>query len=319
MVSLQGIFYSGAVVVIITLIAFHIISYMDSVRSQGEQVTVLIRANEMGNFIDSISLDMPRAVDIATKRALVAGINEVDLRGSGLDDAQLRLRELVMNGTIYGSDSYWLNASTVPEWSERVQVIGGNKGFDVNFSFSSFAVSPYDSFHLRADLEWSVNLSDRLVSMSVRRSYNTTVLIPIANLDDPLYPMHTRGLANRKVVPANFTSYNLTTLDTIVANSLYVNSSDGPSFMDRLEDNLIVPSKYNLMTSSQIGLASIVNVQDLINYGLEVDENQTSVDYVYFGTIPVQGYPVNGSSYAWLRLNDEQAQFYGVNGSLDYG
>jgi len=316
MASMSGIFFSGATVIIVALIALHIVSYMEAVRSQGEQVTVRIRANEMGNFIDSISLDMPRAVDIATKRALVAAINEVDLRGAGLDDAQLRLRELVMNGTIYGQDSYWLNASTVPEWADRVGMIGANKGFTVNFTFGSFDVVPEDSFTLRANLAWEVNVTDDIVQMGVRRAYNTSMLIPITNLDDPLYPIHTRGLANRKIVAANFSVHNATTLDALVAGSLYLNNSDAPSFLDRLEDNLIVPSKYNLMTENQIGIESIVNVQDLINYGLEVDQNKTAVDHVYFSTIFMQGYRINGSTYEWLRIDGEHADMYGIGDLL---
>jgi len=316
MVTLQGIFYSGVTILIVTLLALHIVTYMDAVRSQGEQVTVRIRANELGNFVDSMALDMPRVIDISTRRALIAAINEVDLQGVGLDDAQYCLHELVMNGTIYGTSSYWLNASTVYDWADRIAVLGANKGLTVNFTFGNFDIVPYDSFSLHASLDWSVNVSDNVGTMKVFRTYTTSVLISIANLEDPLYPLHTRGLANNIIVPANFTVTNVTTLDRMILDSVYINSSLGPSFMDRLEDNLVVPSKYNLMTENQIGLESIVNIQNLINAGVDIDENQTDVDHLYFGELEMRGYAVNGSAYDWLRIDVEHAEAYGVNGSL---
>ncbi|RLG18254.1 hypothetical protein DRN67_04360 [Candidatus Micrarchaeota archaeon] len=313
---MQGIFYSGITILLVTLIALHVVSYMEAVRSQGEQMTVRIRTNELGNFVDSMALDMPRVVDISTRRALVAAINEVDLRGAGLDDAQLRLQELVMNGTIYGLPSYWLNASTVPDWADRVAGIGANKGFTVNFTFESFEVLPEDSFSVRAVLNWEVNVSDSVEEMSVYRSYETSVRVPITALEDPFYPLHTRGLAHNKIIPANFTVINVTLLDRMITERVYLNSSEGPSFLDRLEDNFVVPSKYNGMTDNQIGLESIVNIQEFINYGVEIIQNKTNVDYIYFSDINMTGYPVNGSAYTWLRIDPESAQRYGVNGSL---
>jgi hypothetical protein len=316
MVNVPGIFYSGAVALVVIVLAFHIIAYMDSVRAQSEAVSVRIRTHELASFIDAISLDMPRAVDISSRRALVAAINEVDVRGEGLDDAQMRLRELVLNGTIYGVKSYWLNASTVPNWAERVQQLGANRGFLTNITLYEFSIDPVDSFNLVARMRWSANVTEATGSMSVYRNYNTTVVLPITSFDDPLYTLRTQGLAKRKIAASNYTSYNLTYFDDIVTNGLYVNRSESPSFLDRLENNLVVPSKYNLMTPNQIGLESIVDIVELANLDLPVSLNQTMVDYLYFGDLNITSYAVNGSVHDWVRIDVEHAEFYGIDGLL---
>ncbi|VVC04700.1 Uncharacterised protein [Candidatus Burarchaeum australiense] len=316
MVNVPGIFYSGAVAIIVVVLALHLVSYMDAVRTQSEAVSIRIRTNELANFMEAITLDMPRAVDISSRRALVAAINEVDVRGSGLDDAQFRLYELVINGTIYGIPSYWMNASTVPNWAQRVEQIGATRGFITNISLEEFSILPYDSFDLMAHMQWSVNVTESTGKMSVHRYYNTTVIIPITGFDDPLYTLQTHGLAKRKIIRSNFTTYNLTYFDIVVGEGLYVNRSEAPSFLDRLENNLVVPSKYNLQTGSQIGLESVVNVVELANYDIAVNLNQTMIDHLYFGDVNITSYAVNGSEYDWVRIDQEHADFYNLGGLL---
>ena len=79
----------------------------------------------------------------------------------------------------------------------------------------------------------------------------------------------------------------------------------GPSLLDRMEGRLAATTATN-------GLETLVSLPDLQANGLPVKPDQNSADYLYFDTVVQSGTPVNQSSYAWLRLNAEQASRYGV-------
>ncbi|MDO8339215.1 MAG: hypothetical protein Q7T16_01010, partial [Candidatus Burarchaeum sp.] len=117
MASVQGILFSGTILILISLLAFHLVSYMDAVRGEGAQVALRIRASEMSSFLEAIELDMSRATEIASKRALLSAVAEIEMRGSGLDDAVVRMNELMINGTVYGAPALWMNDSTIPTWT----------------------------------------------------------------------------------------------------------------------------------------------------------------------------------------------------------
>src|SRR3989338_1270520 len=123
MAGIQSILFSGTVIILVSLLALHIMSYMDAVRTEGAQVALRIRAGEMASLLESVELDMPRALDISARRALLSAVSEVDVRGAGLDDSLLRLHELMLNGTIYGAPALWMNDSTISTWIDRVGVI----------------------------------------------------------------------------------------------------------------------------------------------------------------------------------------------------
>ena len=316
MPTIQSVFYSGAIIMLVSLLAFHIISYVDSTRTEGAQVALRMRSGELANLLNAIELDMPRALDISTKRAVLSAINDVDLRGIGLDDATVRMHELILNGTIYDDDALWMNESTLPDWIVRVDALASARGFIINISIEEFLVSQYDSFNIRSHLRWNITVNDSVGSMTVSRNLTTDVLIPIIKFEDPLHLLGTRGLVHRSIYRSNFTVHNVTTLDSAISGGYYFNTSEGPSFMDRLEGNLHLSQKYVDLSDNQIGLETFVNLLDLYSSGMEVRTNQTMVDHLYFNETNITGFEINGSAYVWLRIDQQHAETYGVNGSL---
>ena len=316
MVSLQGIFYSGTAIILVTLMAVHIISYVDAVRTEGAHAALRMRTSELSNLLESAELDMPRVVEISSKRALVSAVNEVDLRGAGLDDATVRMRELMLNGTIYGAPAIWMNESHIPAWTARVASLVSKRGFLVNITLEELTVEPYDSFRLISRLRWNITASDSVGSIRVARNLTTEVLVPLEGVEDPLYLLGSRGLAHRNVYAATFLVHNRSTLDDAISSGYYMNSSEAPSFLDRLENNLIVPSKYNDMTPAQIGLETFVSLPELYSAGVDVRPNQTMIDHLYFGETNITGFRVNGSVHDWFRLEQTHADKYGVGDLL---
>ena len=82
----------------------------------------------------------------------------------------------------------------------------------------------------------------------------------------------------------------------------YYFMGNGPDFLKRLEGDL------NATTD---GIETIVNLPELESYGIPIDDNIVSVDYIYFGDQDYIGYPVRGLQ-GWLRLNRTFADRYGL-------
>jgi len=82
----------------------------------------------------------------------------------------------------------------------------------------------------------------------------------------------------------------------------YYFAGNGPDFFMRLE------SKTN---TSVNGLETFVNLPELESYGIPVNTNRISVDYIYFGNKDYIGYPVRGLP-SWFRLNKTFADRYNL-------
>ena len=275
-----------------------------------------MRASALANLLESTELDMPRALDISTRRALLSAVNEVDLRGVGLDDSVVRLRELMLNGTIYGSNALWMNDSTLPEWIDRVSVIASKRGFSLNMTVEELTIEPYDSFTIRSRLRWNITVNDSVGSMTVARNLTAEVLVPLRGTEDPMYLLGTRGLAHRSIYSANFTVLDLSSLDNAISGGYYMNTSDAPSFLGRLEGSLTPLQKYLDMAEGQIGMETFVNLPELYSAGVDVKANHTMVDHLYFGDINITGLAINGSIHDWFRIDEGHAETYGVDGLL---
>lgn len=313
-IAVRSVFYSGVIAILAVIIGLYIVSYLGAVKTEGEQITISIRSGEMASYVDSLGLDMPRVLDISTKRAIISEINEIDLRGAGLDNAQMRLHELMLNESIYGQKSYWMNATSVPYWIARVQQIGGQQGFSANITANLLQIIPNDAYSLRVTLNWSVNVTDVPRQARVFRNLTTSVIVPITGFEDPLYSLRTRGLGLRAITAPNMTVYDLTNVSTAASDGWYMPADDGPSFLDRLENSLETSVKYQLYTTNTIGLESFVNTNDLQLKGIETKPNASVADHLYFDDLlNVTGCPVVGTNITWLRLDSGHAAFYGVS------
>ena len=90
---MKGILYSTMITLIIIPILALIIFYSQS--SQVRSIDTDIRANELEYFTQSIELDLIRFVGISGKRALIAAVSHIVINGTGLDDASIRLKEMM--------------------------------------------------------------------------------------------------------------------------------------------------------------------------------------------------------------------------------
>lgn len=123
----------------------------------------------------------------------------------------------------------------------------------------------------------------------------------------------------RTLVPDNRTVYmdsqtkaawDLNNLDSMIAGKYYAASTEGPSFLDRLEGRLD-------NTRQPFGLETFVDASELSAFGITVKSGQTLIDHLYFQNLTHSGSAVRGVDYSWFRLDNETDG--GVSHSAKYG
>lgn len=99
----------------------------------------------------------------------------------------------------------------------------------------------------------------------------------------------------------NGIAYNVQNLKDALENQLCFESSEGGSFLDRLEGRNWLSGKYNLTYNA--GLECFVNKDYLILSGLEIYVNKTNIDYIYFSNDFPISYKVSGFDKFYIDAN----------------
>ncbi|MFH1107321.1 MAG: hypothetical protein V1787_05495 [Candidatus Micrarchaeota archaeon] len=310
---MRGLVYSVITLLLLVPVFMFLAAYLQMEQSKDEATVLKIRGDEIGNYAESIALDVPRILDMTSKRALIAALNYIDVNGTTLDDAKLRVEELMLNRTIYGSNSSFMTSSSLSDWAERMEAIGLLYALQTNVSVLWLDVLPHDSFALNISLRIGVNITDAIGSVRIRRVYEEYELLPLEGFEDPLYPLNTNGFIKRTIAEADGTVSGPAAVDNATLNKWYMPSEDGPSFLDRMEGRVFLSQRYADMSPYTIGLEGFVSLPEISAAGITVDTNKTVVDHLYFNSTHYDAWPVEDSALGWMKLDDAHAALYGVN------
>jgi len=307
----KGIFYSIVTLLFLVPLILYATTYLDITSAQLEYKKTKITGEKLSAYVESINSDLPRALEIIGKQSVAAAIAQIDYSGTPLDDANNRIIEVMMNGTIYSRPTNLTN-STLPSWVNAAIFKGVRYGFETNITIKNLSVNAYDSFHVLLRATIIVNSTESSRTMRLDKTYNEDLVLSIEGFEDTIYTLNTNGLLTRTIKKANITVSGATAVDTAVAQKLYMSSNDGPSFLDRLEGRLSTSSKYSSQTPNIIGLETLIYLPEISYVGVPIKTSQSVIDHYYFGSSAHAGSLVEDSSYDWLRLDASHAAFYGV-------
>jgi len=163
-------------------------------------------------------------------------------------------------------------------------------------------VTQTDPWNVKVGLKTNLLIKDKGNLALWNRSAVFEAYIPITNFEDPLYVVETSGLVTNRINQSkyygNFVSgADYSNLREHFENSYYINSSSGPSFLDRLEGKKTANGYGN-------GIESLVYTPKLSSQGISV-KVKSVVDYIYFNSSvdPVSSlYPAVHSDF---RMDDE--------------
>lgn len=258
--------------------------------------SIKARINLMDDFVRSLENDAPRAQYIAGFRGVYSLSNYVCSHGDPVN-VDLAYDEVFTNGTIEGNESYALlmKNQSIKSWTKRMSLLAESMNLILNISVSNVSVVHATPFSLKATMDISYNLTDRLDTASWNRSRTIVSYISIEGWQDPLFSLRTNG-GSRVIHETNLSSFNTVNVLSMFTNKSYFEVSNGPSFLDRLE-NRTVP------TSSGFGIGTLLNPNYYGN-----PQNASVLDYAYWNTTIINASKVTGisdSGYSDFRIQDD--------------
>lgn len=340
-------------VVMFSLVAIR----LEQSREQGEAMVYKVRCEELNAFLEDMSSDLSRALEISAKRAATHAVDFVATNGTTISNATQTLVELTINGTLNGANITGMTNHTIQNWFGKIDALAKERHFSTSLNANMLELNfvTYTAWEFRA--------RSKLKNLQINDSYgycsfNGTLPrkgnwissnISVLGLEDPLYMLKTRGYVSRLMqADTNYTmqqhsNYNAIIFD--ITSKTYHPSDDGPSFFEKLEGKLGSPVDnerhdyyvnlaYNSLleeginisiSNITIGMETFVDVSELQSkipasiQPLIIQVNQSVVDHVFFGP-SLQGKKLSNvtPTYTWFSIDTNHSSSYNINSSQLY-
>ncbi|MFH1473952.1 MAG: hypothetical protein ABIE55_03595 [Candidatus Aenigmatarchaeota archaeon] len=251
---MKGIFYSIMTALMLIPILSLLLFYSENI--QTGNIDVEIRANELDYFTESIERDLTRFVEINGKRSLISAVSKIVVNGTGLDNSQLRLKEMVENGTLYGESAPLVDTSNLQTWKSKIVEIAGRSGFNVDFQNIQIHINQSDSFNLLFNVNVSINVSDKIEIMGILKNITASALVSIEGVEDPTFPLNTYGRVVRFIRASNSSEYT----NYLVEGTNSSGYASGDAFVINSSDLTTAYAEKILVTDTVAGKEAIAAI-----------------------------------------------------------
>jgi hypothetical protein len=317
----KGIAYMAVSILFLGIV--YAVFYSSSDYSQREkQRNIEIRIMAIDDFIEDFHNDAQRAVYITGYRSLIGMEDYVSSHGVFLQHPRESFREVFYYGTINSTYMAVMNNSEFQEYERRINANADKINVHIELNVTSIELYHTDPWHINVIVFTNVNITDN--TNIAEWDYNTTfsTKVPVFDVRDPLYSVNTKGKVQKPVKRFNMSFFvddsdnknDTTNLQYMVNNSLYVNNTNAPSFLMRFSNNL---------SSSPYGIESFVNLPELSAQSIDIDNDKSVVDYIYFSNRTTSNKcSIQNMVYVpdWFKVDttDNHLAFYEIQGNLDY-
>jgi hypothetical protein len=247
----RGQVYSLVVILMSIPILLFLTYYMTSVQTMKFGTSERVIADQLKETGRSIEEDFARAIEISGIRACLGTTDYMIREGMPLDSAELRMEELILNGTLFGNQTYVMLNNTIDDWRDKIYSI--TPGFNVLLEYSNFSIQNYNGFHLLAGIRLYFNISDKLNTAKISKDVSKSVLIPLENIEDPIFPYNTNGVASRGI---RFYPYTYHAIKIVTGSSSSDNCSGNVTY-DPLDP---APANKILVTDNASGITGFAGV-----------------------------------------------------------
>ncbi|MBI5133615.1 MAG: hypothetical protein HZA83_02780 [Thaumarchaeota archaeon] len=303
---MKGVMFSVAMLLVIIPIITVILLHSLVVSEQKKQLMVSIRISEMNELYSSIVRDFEKSSEVIVPRAVSSAISYVVTNGIGLDQADTRLRELVMNGTLYSLPESLMENNTFPVWVEKIKVVASQRGFTTSVVIQDLEIKPYDSWDIAVVANLTVNITEQNNTASLQRNVTIRKAVSILGFEDPIFPLNSMGRGTSIISKSPY--WNNFTQNLITATGdnswFYGTSVVIPSSYQVQIQSVQDKSKKVLVTDTVSGIESLAN-----NFGAVVSES----DVVGGITVP---YVDNAANAMLLLPNNTNILVDGGNGKV---
>jgi hypothetical protein len=279
---MKGVIFSFILIVTTIIILSFISIQRGLVYFSSERIAIENRVNSMLNFYNSIILDGGKALEIISTRAISSAINYVIINGIGLQEANETIKELILNGTINGTQQDLMQDSTIIDWKNKMVSLGNLQGFNADINFSKILVKPYDSWNILVSAEMKIHISDKNGVANLTKSAVVNQLVNIENFEDPIYVLYTYGKTTNFIVKSPY-------IGNYTKNLISANGKNGwfygtaVIFNSSQIDAISSVSNKNekvLVTDSTFGIENLANQFGAVVSQSSRDDNIT-VPFVY--------------------------------------
>ncbi|RLI97707.1 MAG: hypothetical protein DRP00_03675 [Candidatus Aenigmatarchaeota archaeon] len=201
---MKGVMFSIMIISITAAILAVILAYSFVISGHRERIVVEVRTNEMYYLYRSILRDFDKSAEVIVPRAISSALSYVITNGMGLDEADKRLEELVVNGTLYRNEEHLMENATFPEWIRKIEELALLRGFILNLTLEEIKIKPWDSWNLLLEANLSINLTEKNGIASLIRNVTKRKLISVIGFEDPIYPLKTLGRATNVITPSPY-------------------------------------------------------------------------------------------------------------------
>ncbi len=289
----KGIFFTMIVIVIISMLvaSYSFYSYTK------ERRTIQKRIETMNNFIVSLEEDIPRKMFISGFRTIFVFNSKIIESGNYIQDVNFGTQEIFINGTYLGQNQPIMIGARLEDLKNDLRNQGSKININVTIRDEKISIYQTDPWNIKLSLTANFSIEDK----TNLASWNKTIIaigeIPIFYFEDPVYLIGSGGLITTKINQTSLTIFTQQSLLNFSQNQEYLNSTNSPSFLDRLEGKLSSKNLY--------GIESLVNIPRLQTQGITTNQ-KSIVDYIYFST--------NNPSYC--HISGQPNWFYLDNSSL---
>lgn len=302
----KGMFYSLIILIFVIPAVLYVTVYLDTSKIENKAVLTRVRGMQLSNYINSISTDSERSLEMTTRRSLQNIMYNIDISCSYIANSSDSIDELALNGTYMGSPSLFMENSTMNYWAASMQELGNSLGYNTSITIDSLNTRGYNSFSLISEINITIKLSDEKARINVSKKFTKQSIISIEGFLDPLYLVNTRCVMDRPIASSSIPS-GPAQVDSAALSGGFMASANGPSFLERMEGRTMK------FYAENAGIESILDIKHMDDLGIDVSDYQTRshVDYECFSSS--NGYRVNQSSLSYLRMDPEHAVLYSVN------
>jgi len=278
---MDGQFYSMVALIITIPIIMFVVSYISYSQKFGGHVADRVISDQLHQLTTSVELDTAKAMEICGRRAVLAAANFVLGGGIPLTDADANLTTLMLAGMINRTASFMMINNTMPNWSQRITSKPVN--FDIYLQYGNISIENYDGFSLRIGMDINLTVTDKLgVSRLDRVNSREYVIISIAGIEDPVFPLKTQGFLRRIIRRADQPYFGMRILTATVNSSgscsarITFNKSECDTSKILVASNLtgvvyscyagiILGASYNLSGQSDCYLTGNASAVQLVN------------------------------------------------------
>ncbi len=292
---------TAIIILLVFLLSYTVFSVVEDRR------VINKRIDSMNNFVFSLEKDISRQGYISGYRAILSLESYITTNGNFLTNSQDSIKETILNGTINGVKVNLMEGYKLSDWNSRIQDFGNKMNLFINYSLKDVIVMQDDPWNIRIDMEIELLIKDRGNLATWNKTEIISSKVEVTNFEDPFYIVNTNGLVANKITKTIYIPFvqatNVSNLSSHVENSYYINSTTGPSFLDRFEGKT---------SPNPNGIESLVYLPALSSQGVSI-KDKSVVDHIYFSDNNPDSRNIAGMP-SWFKLDDSHLEIYNVTG-----